>query len=72
MVEIHFRLSELGTVKLSLETAEKWKHLLRRSTGETNLAPDSVLAVRRGRVLRAEDLVDDNDRIEVFPALSGG
>lgn len=72
MVKIHFRLSELGTVELPIENEERWADLLKRCVGKHHSTPSSLLAVRRGAVIGADDLVYDNDIIEVFPALSGG
>lgn len=72
MVTVHFRMSELGAVELPYFHMETWQVLLARCVAEDRLTPDSVLAVRRGQVLRADDLISDGDRIEVFPALSGG
>lgn len=72
MVTLHFKLSDRGTIELEPQTKETWQQLLLRCPGPEKLTPDSVLAVRRGTVVAAEDIIFDNDIIDVFPALSGG
>lgn len=72
MVIIHFKLSELGTIDINLDSSEEWRVLLSRCPGNNSLGPDNVLAVRDGSVLKAQDLIHEGDVIDVFPALSGG
>ena len=72
MVAITFRLSEIGRIEIPLAGSEKWKAVIDRCTTLTGVEPGAILAVRKGTVLRGQDIVEDGDEIDVFPAISGG
>lgn len=72
MVTVIFRLSEVGRVELTLSVSERWESVLQRCRVQTGVDPGAVIAVRRGTVLGKDDLVEDGDDVDVFPAISGG
>lgn len=72
MVVVTFKLSEVGRVELTLTEFERWEEVLKRCSDISDIDPGSVIAVRRGTVLRKDDLIKDGDNVDVFPAISGG
>ncbi|MEE4242358.1 MAG: MoaD/ThiS family protein [Desulfopila sp.] len=72
MVKITFKLSDRGTVELDIPHALELKALIDQYsvTAKTDLG--GYIAVRNGKVISAETLVEDNDEIDIFPAISGG
>lgn len=72
MVAIAFRLSEVGRVELTLTGPERWESILQRCIAKSGVDPGAVISVRRGTVLSNDDLIEDNDEVDVFPAISGG
>ncbi|MFQ5830458.1 MAG: MoaD/ThiS family protein [Candidatus Methylomirabilia bacterium] len=39
---------------------------------ELEILPDTVLVIRGGELLTADEVVDDGEEIEIRPAISGG
>jgi molybdopterin converting factor small subunit len=72
MVAVIFRLSETGRVEFPLAEDQPWSMVLQRCRTQTGVDPGAVIAVRRGTVLGKDDLVQDGDEVDVFPAISGG
>ncbi|BDD85647.1 hypothetical protein [Desulfofustis limnaeus] len=72
MVTVVFKLSDIGTVSLSIEEPVPFSRVLQLCAHKTDAAIGGVIAVRNGRVLSREDLVGVDDQIDVFPAISGG
>ncbi len=72
MVTVHFKMSLLGRVSFKLAEPELWADVLVRCPGNIDSTPDNVIAVRRGSILSPDDMIKENDKIDVFPALSGG
>jgi len=72
MVTVHFRLSEIGQIELELEAAAPWSSVVQRCAVADQIDVDGILAVRAGKVLGGEDIVNNDDVIDVFPAISGG
>ncbi|HEX3301043.1 MAG TPA: MoaD/ThiS family protein [Actinomycetota bacterium] len=46
--------------------------LLREVLTELAIDPDTVLVIRSGELLTRHDLVDDTDKLEIRPVISGG
>lgn len=46
--------------------------LVREVLTELAIDPDTVLVIRSGELLTRHDRVDDTDRLEVRPVISGG
>ncbi len=72
MVTLRFKLSELGTVELSIAQPTEFKKVLEICSDTTGTRLGSVMAVRNGKVLNLQELVYTDDVIDVFPAISGG
>lgn len=72
MVTVHFKLNELGTVKYSLQKPLTLGQLLELCSTKRQDQLGSFIAVRNGKVIQANDRVEDQDIIEIYPALSGG
>ncbi len=72
MVRIVFRLTDIGPVDLPLAGSRPFSQVLALAIAQSGYTPGGYIAVRGGRVVGADDLVDDGQIIEVFPALSGG
>lgn len=72
MVTLHFRLCEIGSVHMDIAGPEKLENILERCAAEAGIELGGVIATKDGKVLLSQDLVQDADVIEVFPAISGG
>jgi sulfur carrier protein ThiS len=46
--------------------------LVREVLGELAIDPDTVLVIRDGELITRHERVDDADRLEVRPVISGG
>ncbi len=46
--------------------------LLREILTELAIDPDTVLVIRSGELLTRHDRVDDTDKLEIRPVISGG
>ena len=72
MVKLHFKLSELGKVEISLTRPETLDTLIARCTADSHEDIGGYIATRRGKVITGATLVEDGDEITVLPAISGG
>jgi sulfur carrier protein ThiS len=72
MVKVDFRLTDTGEVEVEVNEAKTLEWLLKKSAAQVGIELGGVIAIRNGKVITADTLIDDGDRIEVFPALSGG
>lgn len=72
MVTVDFRLTDIGEVEVEVNEAKTLEWLLNKSAAQAGIELGGVIVIRNGKVISAETLIDDGDKIEVFPALSGG
>ncbi|MBW1635216.1 MAG: MoaD/ThiS family protein [Deltaproteobacteria bacterium] len=72
MVIFNFKLVEKGTVQFPLAGPESLAAALEQCAAGEGITLGGYIAVRQGRVVTADELVDDGDEIEIFPAISGG
>ncbi|MGW8195618.1 MAG: MoaD/ThiS family protein [Desulforhopalus sp.] len=72
MVEIHFRMSEVGRIEITLTGPERLENVLRRCSEKTGIEQGAIIAVRDGAVLGSSDLIADGDCVDIFPAITGG
>jgi molybdopterin converting factor small subunit len=72
MVKVCFRLTEAGEVKVDIDGPKTLDWVLNESAAKAGLELGGVIAIRNGKVIQTETLIDDGDTIDVFPALSGG
>ncbi len=72
MVKITFKMSDLGTVEVELDQARQLSQLLEEIYLNAGEKMGGIIAVRDGKVINFDDLVEVDDEITIFPALSGG
>ncbi len=72
MVTVIFKLSEAGSVELTLSGPQTLQAVLENAAVQAGIQLGGFIAIRDGKVLTAEKMVDVDDVIEVFPAISGG
>ena len=72
MVKVCFRLTEAGEVKVDINEPKTLEWVLKNSAAQAGVELGGVIAIRNGKVIQSETLIDDGDTIDIFPALSGG
>ena len=72
MVTFNFRLTERGKVQFPLSAPKTLDIILQQCAAEEGITLGGYIAVRKGKVITAENLIADGDDIDVFPAISGG
>jgi molybdopterin converting factor small subunit len=72
MVVVNFKLTDVGRVELVIVKPEKLESVLRKCTAKSGLELGGIIAIRKSRVIKGNDVVEDGDEIDVFPAISGG
>jgi len=72
LVTIRFKLSDRDDIEIPLPEPENLGDLLDRVSRETGTELGGYIAVRQGKVIAAHTAVEDQDVIEIFPAISGG
>lgn len=72
MVTIRFKLSDLGTVKVPVTIPIRFERILELCAEQTGRPIGAVLAVRNEKVINLLDKIEEDDVIDVYPALSGG
>ena len=72
MVTVHFKLIERGPVRLDTDRAETLETILRMCGDELAEPIGAVIVIRSGKVVSRQALVEQNDTLHVYPAMSGG
>jgi sulfur carrier protein ThiS len=72
MVTVNFRLTDAGEVEVEVNESKTLEWLLKKSAAQAGIEVGGVIVIRDGKVITAETMIDDGDKIDVFPALSGG
>jgi molybdopterin converting factor small subunit len=72
MVVVTFKMSELGTVEVNLNGKMKLSEVLDEIYHSYDEKMGDIIAVRSNKVMRLDEIVNDDDEIVIFPALSGG
>ena len=72
MVKVIFKLSEVGCVELNIQQPASLRSILDKCVERTGIELGGYIAVKDGRVVTAENLIENDDVVEVFPAISGG
>ena len=72
MVNINFKLTDIGRIEVRLEKRETLATVLQQGAAQAGIELGGIIAIRAGRVLKESDLVEDIDVIDVFPAISSG
>jgi len=72
VVSVNFKLTDIGRIEVRLEKCETLATVLQQCAAQAGVEFGGTIAIRSGRVLKEDDLVEDLDEIDVFPAISGG
>lgn len=72
MVKVNFKLSEAGSVSLSIDAPEPLETVLKLSAAKAGLELGGYIAVRAGKVVTGNDIIGKDDEVDIFPAISGG
>lgn len=72
MVTVYFRLTDAGEVEVEAAGGKTLEWVLQKSAAQAGIELGGVIAIRDGKVITAETSIIDGDKIDVFPALSGG
>lgn len=72
MVTVNFKLTDIGRIEIPLGRQETLAMVLRQCRRQSGIVIGGIIAVRCGKVITKNDLVQDGDEIDVFPAISGG
>lgn len=72
MVTVTFKLSEAGSVSLTIDKPQPLQAVLDEAALQAGIELGGFIAVCNGRVITGDNLVAENDTVDVFPAISGG
>lgn len=72
MVTLNFKLSDSATLEVPLSGPVNLGDLLDQVSQDTGNQLGRVIAVRQGKVMASHEAVEDQDIIEIYPAISGG
>ena len=72
MVTVNFRLTEAGEVNVELNEPQPLARVLDQAASHAGIELGGVIAVRSGQVITLDTPINDDDIIDVFPAISGG
>lgn len=72
MVTVNFRLTDAGRVETDITRSQRLKDVIQQCAAKANLNVGGIIAIRNGSVIQENDMVENGDEIDVFPAISGG
>lgn len=72
MVTVNFRLTEAGEVNVELNDPLPLAKVLDKAANLAGIELGGIIAVRSGQVITLETQINNNEIIDVFPAISGG
>lgn len=72
MVTLVFKLSDSGSVQMEVAEPQPLDRVLQKCAAEKDIDLGGFIAIRNGEVITGETIVEDNDIIDIFPAISGG
>ncbi len=72
MVTLRFKLSDRSDFEVPLSGPENLGDLLGRVSRDSGIELGRVIAIRQGKVVAGHKAVEDQDIIEIYPAISGG
>ena len=72
MVTVNFRLTETGEVNVELNDPLPRAKVLDNAANLAGIELGGIIAVRSGQVITLETQINNNEIIDVFPAISGG
>ncbi len=72
MVTVNFKLMDIGTIRVDIHKPETMAKVLQLCCTKPNVDFATIMAVRNSTIVKIDDLVEDGDVIDIFPAISGG
>lgn len=72
MVTVHFKLADRESIQLDTDRPETLAAILEMCSEKLDNPMGSVIVVRAGKVVARQALVELNDILDVYPAISGG
>ena len=72
MVTVNFRLTEAGEVNVELNEPQPLATILDKAASRAGIELGGVIAVRSGQAITLDTPINDDDIIDVVPAISGG
>lgn len=72
MVTLCFRLTEAGKTEVDIPEPQQLDVVVQKGAVQAGIEVGDYLAVRDGNVIKGDTLVNEDDTVEIFPAISGG
>lgn len=72
MVTINFKLSDLKPLEIQIDKPETLAHVLALCRERTSIDIGDFIGTRNNRVITLDQIVENGDEINIFPAISGG
>lgn len=72
MVKLFFKMREVGSVELKLDSPATLQDVLELGAKQAGIELGSYIAVQKGKVVPATEIIQGEEEIDIFPALSGG
>ena len=72
MVIINFKLTNADKVSLEISAPVKLSKLLPIAAQKAGLKLGGFIAIRNGKVITKDHLIENCDELNIFPAISGG
>ena len=73
MVKLNFKLSDLKSLEIEIVKPETLAHVLALYRERTSIDDiGGFIATRNSRMITLNQIVEDGDEINIFPAISGG
>ena len=72
MVTVNFKLMDIGTITVDIHKPEPMAKVLQLCGTTPSVDFATIIAVRNSRIVKRDEMVEDGDSIDIFPAISGG
>ena len=72
MVKLNFKLADTEPLHLDIGRPERLEKILELTNDTLGEPIGSVLVIRAGKVCGKQVLIEPNDILDIYPALSGG
>jgi len=63
---------DIGTINVDIHKPEPMAKVLQMCGTQPSVDFATIMAVRNSTIVKRDDLVEDGDSIDIFPAISGG
>jgi len=72
LVKINFKLSDIEPMEIQIKRPETLDHVLTLCREQASIDIGEFIGIRNSRVITGEQIVENGDEINIFPAISGG